>query len=123
MSQLTNTFIAFDIVSSDIMFNVATGSDYFVPDNSDERVCLIIKNINSQNATVSLKAGDGMLALLGDVTVSVAGGQTAYLPLCRAETARVKVTSGDDKGKVFVSESVDAGGSLANVSIGVVSME
>jgi hypothetical protein len=123
MSLLTNTFIDFDTVSSAITFNVATGSDYFVPDNADDRVYLIIKNSNSQNGTVTLKAGDGMLAPLGDVTVSVGGNQTVFVPLCRAETARVKVTSGTNKGDVFVTTSVETGGSLNNVSICVVSVE
>jgi hypothetical protein len=123
MAQFTNTFIEFGDFSSVVTFNPATGSDFFIPDNADGRVNVIIKNGNTQNATVAIKAGDGMLAPLGDVNVLVGGGQTVFVPLCRVETARVKVTTGTNKGNVFVTTAVDAGGSLANVSIGVVSVE
>lgn len=123
MSELLITSIPVGKTNAAVTFNAATGSDSFTPNNADGRVNLILKNANAQNAAVTLKAGDGMLAPLGDLTVAVAAGQVVFVPLSRAETARVKVTTGSNKGKVFLSTSVDSGGSIGNVTIGVVSVE
>jgi hypothetical protein len=123
MAQLVNTSIAFDEVSAALIFTAATGSDYFTPDNADDRVGLVIKNSNTVSATVTLKAGDGALSSLGGIAVTVGAGETAYLPLVRAETARVKVISGTDKGKVLVTTAVANGGTIASVGIAVISVE
>lgn len=124
MAILTNTFISFGTVSAAVTFSSATGSDYFYPDNADGRVGVLIKNSNAtQNAVITLKAGDGVLSSLGDIKVAVAAGATVYLPFVRAETARIKVTTGTDKGKVFVTTAVDAGGAVGSVGIGIISVE
>jgi hypothetical protein len=123
MAELMKTFIAFGKTSAAVTFTAATGTDYFVPDNADGRVALIIKNSNTQSAAVTLKAGDGALAPLGDVKIAAGAGETVFLPLVRAETARVKVTTGADKGKVLVTTAVDTGGVISSVGIGVVSVQ
>lgn len=123
MSTFTNTFIEFGELSAAVSFNAATGSDEFFPDNADGRVNLVIKNANTQSATVTLKAGDGPLASLGDVAITAAGGQTVFVPLSRVETARVKLITGTNKGKILVTTTVETGGTVGNVSIGIVSVE
>jgi hypothetical protein len=124
MAIITNTLITFSNVSSAVTFTAATGSDYFVPDNADGRVGILIKNSNAtQSATVTLKAGDGVLSSLGDIEVTVSASAIVYVPLARAETARVKVTTGTDKGKVFVTTAVDTGGTIGSVGIGIISVE
>lgn len=123
MAELLKTKIPFGTAGAAVTFTAATGTDYFVPDNADGRVTVLIKNANTQNATVSFKAGDGALAALGDVSVTVAAGATAFVPLARVETARVKTLTGENKGRVLVSTAVDAGGSLANVTFGIVSVD
>ena len=124
MAILTNTFINFGSVSTAVTFTAATGSDYFISDNADGRMGILIKNSNAtQNAVVTIKAGDGALSSLGDIKVTVSADATAYVPLVRAETARVKVTTGPDKGKVFVTTAVDTGGVVGSVGIGIISVE
>lgn len=123
MAELVNTFIAFGNVSAAITFTAATGSDYFFPNNADGRVGLVVKNSNAQSSTVTLKAGDGALSSLGDIAVTVGAGETVYIPLVRAETARVKLTAGTDRGKVLVTTAVVTGGTIPNVGIAIISVE
>jgi hypothetical protein len=123
MAELIKTLIPFGKTNAAVTFTAATGTDYFTPDNADGRVAVIIKNGNTQGATVTFKAGDGGLSPLGDVPVTVGAGATVYVPLSRVESARVKVTTGANKGRVLVSTAVDAGGSVSNITIGIVSVE
>lgn len=123
MAQLVNTLIRFDEVSSALIFTAATGSDYFTPGNADGRVAIVIKNNNAVAATVTLKAGDGTLSSLGDIELTAAAGEIVYLPLVRAESSRVKVITGQDKGKVLVTTEVETGGDVSDVGIAVVSVE
>jgi hypothetical protein len=123
MAELIKTIVDFSDISKEIILTPATNSDYFVLDNADQRVNLIVHNTNStQNATITVKAGDGKLGIKGDIVVTVVAGKSATLPMSRMESARVKVTIGSDKGKVFVSSAVDAGGSLASVLMAVLSV-
>lgn len=123
MAQLTNTFIQFGDMSGAVTLTAATGSDFFIPDNADSRVALIIRNANTQNAAVTIKAGDGSLCALGDVKIPVAGGQTVFVPLDRLSSARVKFTAGANKGKVLADTAVDSGGAVSSVSFGIVSVQ
>lgn len=91
MAQLVNTIIGHDKVGSALTFTAATGSDYFIPDNADLRLALIINNGNTADATVTLKAGDGALSPLGDIKIAAPAGKTVFVPFVRAESARVKV--------------------------------
>jgi hypothetical protein len=123
MAELIKTIVDFSDISKEIILTPATNSDYFVLDNADQRVNLIVRNTNAtQNATITVKAGDGKLGTKGDIVVTVVAGKSATLPMSRMESARVKVTIGSDKGKVFVSSAVDAGGSLASVLMAVLSV-
>lgn len=123
MSQFVKSFVGFGDTGSALLFMPASGLDYFYADNADSRMTLLIRNSNTQAATVTLKAGDGTLSPLGDVTVTVAGGQIYALPLCRAESARVKVLSGSGAGNVYVNTAVAAGGVVGAVSAALVSVE
>ncbi|MDR3552399.1 MAG: hypothetical protein P4L75_04670 [Clostridia bacterium] len=123
MAEIIKSIVDFSTTCCELLSTAATGSDYFVPDNADHRVTLIIKNANSaQNATVTVMAGNGKLAACGNVAVSVSAGKTVAVPMSRLESARVKTLSGSDAGKVFVGSSVDTGGSLASLSLAVLSV-
>lgn len=123
MSQLVKTSVPFGSMSAAVTFTAATGNDYFVPDNADGRIGIIIKNSNTVGATVTLKAGDGSLSPLGDIPIAVGAGETVYVPLVRAESARVKVTKGTNKGNIFISTTAEATGTVGNVGIGIISAE
>lgn len=123
MAVITKTLIPFDEAAQAVGFSAATGDDCFIPDNSDGRISILVKNGNTQDAVIALKAGDGALSALGDVSVTVPGGAQYFIPLERIETARVKVMSGDDKGKIFISTSVATGGDVTKVSLAAVSVE
>lgn len=123
MAQLENTVISFGMVSSALTFTPATGSDYFIPGGADGRVAVVINNENTVPATVTLKAGDGTLSPLGDINIDAPAGKIVYVPLVRVESARVKVTRGADKGKVFVATKTESGGDVSKVGIAVVSVE
>lgn len=116
MAELVKTPVAFGAVSAPVAFTAATGSDFFIPDNADGRVFILAKNGGAQDSTVTIKAGDGSLAPLGNLSVPVAAGATVVIPLSRAESARVKLTTGADKGKIYLLAA-------ANVSFGIVSVE
>lgn len=123
MAELVKTLVGFKDMGASMTFTAMTGNDYFIPDNADQRVFLFVRNTNTQNATVTLKAGNGILSPLGDVSVTVGGGQIAAMPLCRAETARVKIMNGTGQGQVAVMSAVDTGGNIANVSACVLSVK
>jgi hypothetical protein len=123
MAELIKTIVDFSDTAKECVLTAATGSDYFVLDNADQRVTVIARNTNAtQNATLTIKAGDGKLSSKGDLSIQVAAGKSAVIPMSRVESARVKVTAGSDKGKVFVNSAADAGGSLANVLVAVLSV-
>lgn len=123
MAEFVKTLVPFSATSAALTFTPATGTDSIALDNADGRLTLIIRNQNAQNATVTLKAGDGALSPLGDVAVSVAASQTAAVPFARVGSARVKQTAGTNRGTVSVVTAVDSGGSLASVGIAVLSVE
>lgn len=122
MATLTQTHISFGDTGAQLVFTPATGSDRFVPDNADGRVFLLARNGGSGTATVTLKAGDGALSVLGDLSLAVAAGGVGVLPLSRAQSARVKVLTGAERGSVGVAVSVLAG-QVEDVSLAVLSVE
>lgn len=122
MAEILKTVIDFADTAKEVAFTQSSGLDFIVDDNADGRVMFFIKNGNAQNATVTFKAGNGSLSALGDETISVGGGKTAAVPLCRLESARVKVMDGNDKGRILIGVAVDSGGSAASVSVGAVSV-
>lgn len=123
MAEIVKTFIPFSGQSGNLIFTAATGTDYFVCDNADQRMTLMIKNGNAQNVTVTLKAGDGELSLLGDAVFTVGANTSAAVPISRVGSSRIKILSGSDSGKVMVSTAVDSGGSLGSVGLAVLSVE
>lgn len=117
------TMVAAGDMQKELLKTAATGADYFMHDNADHRVTLLLQNTNAtQNATVTLQAGDGMLAGRGDIAVTAAAGKTVAVPMSRAESARVKKLFGNDRGKVLVGTAVDAGGSVSAVMLAVISV-
>lgn len=123
MAEFVKTLVPFSGASAALTFTPATGTDSIVLDNADGRVTLIIRNQNAQNATVTLKAGDGALAPLGDVVLPVAASQTVAVPFARVGSARVKQIAGTGKGTVSIVTAVDSGGTVASVTIAVLSVE
>lgn len=123
MAEIVKTSVAFGATGGALAFAPLTGQDFFRLDNADGRVTLLIRNGNTQNATVTLCAGDGQLAPLGDVAVGVAGSQTVAVPLARVDSARVKLLTGDGRGTVQIRSTVDAGGALASLTAAVLSVE
>lgn len=123
MAELSKSNVSFCDTCAELTFTVVTGSDSIALDNADGRVTLVIKNANTQDAVVTLKAGNGSLSSLGDVAVPVSGGKIVAVPISRVDSARVKVLTGSNKGKMLVSSSVADGGALSGVSVAVLSVE
>lgn len=123
MAILTQTDILFSQTGAALAFKAATGSDSFALDNADGRVFLIAKNAGTAAATVALKAGDGALSALGDVSLALPAGGVGVLPLSRAQSARVKVLTGAQRGSVLVAVAVGSGGAVGDVSLAVLSVE
>lgn len=123
MAELAKTFIPFSAKSGELLLSASTGSETVTLDNADGRILILVKNQNTQNAQVTFKAGDAALAALGDLTVPVGGGKTLVIPVSRLDSMRVKNLTGENRGKMVVTAAVDAGGSLANLFYGVISVE
>lgn len=123
MAQLIESKIAVSAKSAEAVFTALTGDDRFSVGNADQRVTFLLKNANAtQNASVVFKAGDGALSSEGDVTIAVGAGKLVAVPLARLESARVKSLGGGNRGGMEITSSVDAGGTLANVSLSAVSV-
>lgn len=123
MAELLKSVAAFSDVAKELTSTAATGTDFFVDDNADQRVFVVLQNTDATHAaTVVFKAGDGVLSAKGDVTVTVDATKTAIVPMTRIDSARVKITNGTDKGKIHVTESIASGGTLSDLLIAVVSV-
>lgn len=123
MAEISKTLVSFGTVGAALSFTALSGQDEFALDNADGRVTLLFRNGNTQNAAVVLRAGDGRLAPLGDVTVTVAGSQTVAVPLSRVDSARVKHMADSGRGTVQLSATVESGGTVGNVAAAVLSVE
>lgn len=67
---------------------------------SDEKYTIVIQNTSTTAAaTVKILKGDGIHAV-NDLTVSLAAGKTVCLSI---DSARFKVLSGTDKGKILLT--------------------
>lgn len=89
----------------------------------DSRLALRVQNgDDTATAYVKIAAGDGVRAALGDLTVAVAAGDTAYIPLF--DTARFKVLSDNDIDVVLVDSEGDAlaGDVLSDIQIEAVQL-
>lgn len=129
MAELVKTVVGYNDVGTALTYTAATaGGDYidFSAYNGypDQRVMIAIRNLDtSHDATITFKAGDGMLSAQGDIPVVVAGSATSVvkvIPLTKLDTARVKNTSGTNKGKIMVTSTIASGGTLSNVQIAVI---
>lgn len=73
----------------------------------DSRLALRVQNGDAAaTAYVKIAAGDGVRASLGDLTVAVAAGDTAYIPLF--DTARFKALAGNTVGVALVDSDGEA---------------
>lgn len=127
MAELVKTTVGFADVAKPVTFTALTGTDYINleagEDYPDQRLTLLVKNGDAtHDATLTFKAGDGVLGALGDLAVTVAGGAQAAIPVARLDTARVKNLSGASKGQIVVASAIAAGGTLGSVSVGVVAV-
>lgn len=84
----------------------------------DARLCLRVCNAGTAGIVVSLKAGDGPRAVLGDRDVAVGADVTAYIPLF--DTARFKRM---DSGSVIVTLADADGDALGAQALEKVSLE
>ena len=104
------------VTASEIVPAAATQT---VPPGKDARMALRISNGNeSAAAAVTIKAGDGPRAVLGDKTVEVAAGLTAYIALF--DTARFKRYS---DGAIVVELASADGTALTAEQLGNMSIE
>lgn len=122
MAELISTFIDFSQLSAELTFTPCSGIDDLLLDNADSRMILLIKNTNALGATVTIKKGDGILSPLGDIIIPVSSGKTVAVPFSRVESARVKLITGDSKGKVLIESSIDGEGSITDISLAVLSI-
>ena len=123
MAEIIKTLVRFSDISAETIFSPASGSDYIKLDNADTRLMLIIKNGNTKNVTVKLKAGNGTLKELGDIVIIAEGSKTIAVPFSRIESARVKLITGENKGKVLIETEADIGASLESLLMAVISVE
>jgi hypothetical protein len=113
MAELLKSTIASGDYGTDLTLNTATASDYFtLPYTPDWRANVILVNADTHAATFTLKAGNGHRAAAGDVVYTVPASGTSVISIARAETSRVKVINGTDKGKIFTA-AVTNGGTLS----------
>lgn len=122
MNKFIGTSVAMGTLSAQITFNNASDVDSFTPDNADGRIFLLVRNDNEVNASIMIRPGDGMLKALGAVKLAVAAKSEAVIPLSRLETARVKYTTGENKGSIIVN-TYASGGSVDKVSFAIISVE
>lgn len=54
-------------------------SQQFVYDTTDEKTAVVITNSGSGNATVTVKAGNGLRCAIGDLSVTVGAGETGII--------------------------------------------
>ena len=88
MAEFIKTIVDFSDISMECILTAATGSDFFFLNNADQRVNVMISNTNTtQNATITIKAGDGELSSKGDIIMTVAAGKSAIAPMSRIESA------------------------------------
>jgi len=129
MAELVKTVVGYSDVGTALTYTAATsGGDYIdfgsYNDYPDQRVMIAIRNLDtSHDATITFKAGDGILSAQGDIAVTVAGAATSVvkvIPLTKLDTARIKNLNGTNKGKVMVVSTIATGGTLSNVQIAVI---
>ena len=96
----------------------AAAAVQIIPPGKDARMALRVRNGSDTAAQVILKAGDGPRAVLGDKTVDVASGQTAYIALF--DSARFKRYS---DGAMSVELAAAGGSALTAQQLESVSIE
>jgi hypothetical protein len=84
----------------------------------DDRKALRVENANdTEAATITLKAGDGVCKSRGDVVVTVPALTTTYINL--SETARTKDLADD---VINMTVAVASGGALSSVKVELVQL-
>jgi hypothetical protein len=118
MAVLTKTSIATIDLFKVITFTGSSGSDTIALTASDGQTGIIINNTNAtagQIATVTLKAGTGILSALGDVVIAIPISSMVHINLNAIGSARLK----DLAGNLTVTVAVAAAGVVASVLIGI----
>lgn len=95
---------------------VAAAASQTVPVGKDSRLALRVANGSEAAAVVSVAAGSGPRAPLGDMDVTVAAGETAYIALF--DTARYKTA-----GAITVALVDSEGTALGETPLGNISIE
>lgn len=126
MAELIKTVVGYHDVGTNVTFTSATADGDYIDFAGykgfpDQRVMFIVRNQDSSHdAIVTFKAGDGILSAQGDVAVTVPKSSEVAIPLTKLDTARIKVTSGENKGKILVNSSIASGGDISSVQIAVI---
>jgi hypothetical protein len=118
MAALAKTSIVTTDLFKVITFTGSSGSDTIALTASDGQTGIIINNTNAtagQIATVTLKAGTGILSALGDVVIAIPISSMVHINLNAIGSARLK----DLAGNLTVTVAVAAAGVVASVLIGI----
>ena len=79
--------------------NTAKSLDF---DGSDERIVVLVQNPTTSNATLTVKAGNGLQGV-DDLTLTV---PASAISLVKLDSGRFKNVSGTNKGKIVVVSAV-----------------
>lgn len=105
MADINKAIIKRDAMSDAFSFSDGAAAQT-VPAGMDEQFMLLIQNTSSTvDAALTIKAGDGVRASIGDLAVTVAKSKTAAITL---DSARFKKLKGTDAGKFDVRITSDA---------------
>lgn len=116
-NALVNAFMAGtpNAAFSSVVFTAVATGGYIVDDNADQRLTILAQNAGTSTATITLKAGNGICAAAGDVTINIPANATVAIPMACIDSARVKITNGANKGQIAVVVS-------AALSVAVISL-
>jgi hypothetical protein len=120
MAVLTKSPIASTDLIKVLAFTASSGSDTVALTGADDNMRIIINNANAtagQIATVTIKAGTGLLSSQGDVVMTVPISTISTVSIVNISSARIKKIS---DGTITILVSVAAAGVVGSVTIAIV---
>jgi len=119
MADITN--ISGDLNAGTIFaFSNGAASQTFEYDVKDEKLVVLIRNDDANEATVTLTAGDFIQSGYGDIEVAVAQNEYAVI---EAESGVVKDEDGEVTVTVTDADGSEFTGTVADVKIAVIELE
>ena len=120
MADITN--ISGDLNAGTIFaFSNGAASQTFEYDMKDEKLVVLIRNDDANEATVTLTAGDFIQSGYGDIAVAVT--DTNPLAVVELESGVVKDADGEVTVTVTDADGSEFTGTEANVKIAVIELE